>query len=248
MNTEIKTNLWDYTDTPLPYKTKESQKPKYTDLKITEKTTYAEWLKKWKSVCQINNKKTTTIFLQKTINILKEKELAILYNHDIELFNRNITLNSIRNIKKYYSKVQIDKYNKNNIRITITETIIRPDNGTVILQILVQHILRSIINLQNNQAENFQKASKILNKVFPFTIPVRIKDIKENPIRYNYEVYCPVCGYVRKGYMRWDEGINKYTDYYHNCKENRELHQNYSIRSNTQKTMLTAKIIKFPRK
>lgn len=211
---EIKT-LWDYTDTPLHI----SVKAEPLNYKITANTTIDEWKKKWDSVYKTNNRTIIYPFLQKTVDYLKNKEIKILSNHNIELYDREIKFKGIRKSTSYIGITHWKHKNDYTTEITLARSIIFPNNSQTILETIAHEVLHSILSLKikNKHGPVFQKCVDILNKRLGIHIEYKTLDHNFRREPFNYTVYCPECGKIIKGFMRWCPELERLTRSKHLC-------------------------------
>lgn len=208
-------NLWDYTDNPLitPVKTKP------LNYKITSKTTIEEWKKKWDSVYSTQKNSIIYPFLQKTVDYLKNKEIQILSNHNVELYDREIKFKGIRKSTSYIGITRWRRKNDYTPEITLARSIIFPNNSQTILETIAHEVLHSILSLKmkNKHGPIFQKCVDILNKAL--SIHIEYKTLNHNFRRepFNYTVYCPECGQIIKGFMKWCPELERLTKSRHMC-------------------------------
>lgn len=210
-------NLWDYTDTPLT--TLKVTKP--LNYQITENTTIKQWKEKWEAVLKTNKKTIIYPFLQKTVDYLKSKEIKILSNYDVELYDREIIFKGIRKSTSYIVITKMKRQNNYTPEITLARAIIYPNNGQTILESIAHEVLHAILSVTNrNKHENeFQKCVKILNKILNINIEINTLNNNFKKEAYNYTVYCPECGKVIKEFMKWCPALERLTTKRHLCNK-----------------------------
>lgn len=196
------------------------QKPAITDMTVEEMIHNIDIAIRLKS--ENSFKKTCNEIVQ----VMKNKEIEILYNHYVDTVNRNLQYVGFHTDKLAVGKCYTHHDNLN-AEITISKNIYVENNGKDILDVLAHEVLHGILPYEEHHGRLFKKSMHLIEKELKVKIGTKGYDGKMK-IGFKYEIYCPKCGRVFARYFRKCSGVDYCESY--KCRRCQETLKSRKIR------------------